>query len=149
MQNKRETIYHNGFISISAELGEDEEEVNDPALNRECVQCNKFNINKEEPMWMKSCKSCYIRKKGDDTGEDITDLKAFLQGEMRKCKMCGFDKIAVSEPEYKDKCVDCFKKYKSNLRMCQQCHQFNVPADKPVYIVRCGSCYAKSRSSIR
>lgn len=68
---------------------------------------------------------------------------------VKKCKGC--NKIIVSEFTYKDRCNDCFIKYRSSSinfidKQCEICHQEFESLKDDIWRNRCENCYTKYKN---
>lgn len=98
-----------------------------------CVRCSSPNVLEDEEMCSASlCSLCTKKKEVEDNSKVCLDCNGNFYSKnsdtlcfccygrkyMRCCSSCGGQKILNNEPEWMDKCKECFIQSKKDKKMC-------------------------------
>jgi formylmethanofuran dehydrogenase subunit E len=67
---------------------------------------------------------------------------------MRPCDICGFKKIAKTQPEWKKTCGGCYNEGKTQpQRKCEKCGDASINPVSPAWRKLCSTCYTKKQNT--
>ena len=124
---------------------------------RMCNICCVLNISPTEDSFKDKCMNCFKQSvdcsklQGSfkltkvDTGDNNTSDNN--SGDMRQCIVCEKVNIKASEPEFKNKCVTCYKLTKDEkpMRQCSVCNKHNIDMSEPEFKNKCRYCYRTTK----
>jgi hypothetical protein len=110
--------------------------------NKVCSQC--FTLTLLPSSKNSICLACY---KGNN------DYTTMDQNKLRACSSCGELKILKTDPDFKDKCMDCFRNAKREEEMeekrpCSLCNELLIPITKPDYVDKCTGCFKSANAMV-
>lgn len=149
---------------------------------RMCFGCHKHNIPTDTEDWRNICKSCWgsgsrnvvcpmLGNKVCTQCFELTllptsnnsiclacykgnnDFANMDHNRLRACSLCGELKILKSDPDFKDKCGDCFRHAKQREEMeekrpCSLCNELLIPVSKPDYVDKCTACFKSAAQTV-
>jgi hypothetical protein len=110
--------------------------------NKVCLQCFTLTILPTSNNTI--CLACY---------KENNDFSKMDHNKLRACGTCGELKILKSDPEFKDKCSDCYKNAKNmeemeEKRPCSLCNELLIPITKPDYVDKCTGCFKAATAAV-
>lgn len=104
-----------------------------------CECCFMLNMDPNGEAFKDKCFDCFKNKKEKVVDENLC----------RPCKTCEKKLIPLTEPDYKDQCVACFKLTpKEDNRQCNVCLKFNIRASEPEFKDKCVGCFKLAQDTI-